>query len=82
MPNYALYLQSALQDSRQTANDTVGGCRRLARMLDAYYREEMQRNVEEEGSGKMRRLLGAWRKQKDRGRGGNDEVYDLVTPFR
>lgn len=59
-----------------------GGCRRLGKMLDAYYREEMQRPVEDEGTGKMRRLLGALRKQKAKGRTGNEEVYDLVTPFR
>jgi len=81
--NYALYLQSALEDSRQAAGDVSGGCRRLAKMLEMYYREEMQRPaVEEENSGKMRRLLGVWRKPKSRGRTGNEDVYDLVTPFR
>jgi hypothetical protein len=81
-PNLALYLHSALADSRQAAGDSTSGWRRLCRMLDSCYRDEMQRPVEDEGTGKVRRLLGALRKGKGRGRAGNEEVYDLVTPFR
>jgi len=49
-PNLALYLQSVLEDSRQAANDVNGSYRRLGKMLDTYYREEIERPVEDEGT--------------------------------
>jgi len=82
-PNLALYLQSVLEDSRQAANDVSGSYRRLGKMLDTYYREEIERPVEDEGTGRMRRLFGGWMgRTKGPRRAGNEEVYDLVTPFR
>jgi hypothetical protein len=84
-PNLALYLQSVLEDSRKAAGDGSGGGggRRLSKMVDTYYREETRGvEEEEESAGKMRRLFGGWRKPKGRSRLGNEEVYDLVTPFR
>jgi hypothetical protein len=84
--NLALYLQSVLEDSRRVMNDVSGGSRRLAKMVETYYPGEMRATApEEEGSREgstMKRLFGGWRKPKDRGRGANEETYDLVTPFR
>jgi hypothetical protein len=88
MPSMAMYLASALEDSRRALGDTSSGLRRLAKMVDQFYPNEQDSAAtgeeEEErrrgGRALIGRLMGrTFRPQ--RGRGRNADVYDLVTPF-
>ncbi|KAG9317459.1 Tho complex subunit 7-domain-containing protein [Chiua virens] len=42
-PNLAMYLQSAVQDSRRAANDSSSGLRKLAQCIDGCYQTEAER---------------------------------------
>jgi len=81
MPNMAMYLMSALDDSRRALSDTSSGIRRLAKMVDQFYpntpggEEEVRRKG---GRALIGRLMGRSTKPQ---RGRNADVYDLVTPF-
>jgi hypothetical protein len=86
MPSMAMYLASALEDSRRAPGDTMSGLRRLAKMVDDFYPNEQEsaETGEEErrkgGRAFIGRLMGRTsRPQRERGR--NADVYDLVTPF-
>ncbi|KAF8586713.1 hypothetical protein K439DRAFT_1408442 [Ramaria rubella] len=81
LPNVALYLQSAMRDSRarKVQSDVTGGMRRLARMVGACYpeeeaeweREREERERERRGGGRwglLRRMVGGG----GRGGGGGD----------
>ncbi|KAG6336523.1 hypothetical protein ID866_2545 [Astraeus odoratus] len=85
-PNLAMYLQSAVQDSRRAINDGSSGMRKLAHYIDTCYpgdyegtatldNEAPRRGV----GGMLRRVIG--RSRGPRGSRGNEEIYDLVTPF-
>lgn len=84
MPSMAMYLASALDDSRRALGDTSSGARRLAKMVDQFYpNESTPAGGEEEvrrrgGRALIGRLIGRPSKQQ---RGRNADVYDLVTPF-
>ncbi|KAH7914396.1 hypothetical protein BJ138DRAFT_1000107 [Hygrophoropsis aurantiaca] len=86
-PSLAMYLQSAVQDSRRAANDSSSGMRKLANYIDTCYANDFEANMALEDSdgprkgvgGMFKRVMG--RGKAPKGRGGNDEVYDLVTPF-
>ncbi|KAI0307261.1 hypothetical protein B0F90DRAFT_1622652 [Multifurca ochricompacta] len=85
MPSMAMYLASALEDSRRALNDTSSGVRRLAKMVDQFYpnEEDTAAAGEEEvrrrgGRALIGRLMGRASKPQ---RGRNADVYDLVTPF-
>ncbi|KAF8272531.1 hypothetical protein EI94DRAFT_1566037 [Lactarius quietus] len=84
MPSMAMYLASALDDSRRALGDTSSGFRRLAKMVDQFYpNERAPAGGEEEarrrgGRALIGRLMGRQAKQQ---RGRNADVYDLVTPF-
>ena len=88
LPNLALYLQSAMQDSRarKVQNDPSNGMRRLAKMVDAYYPEEVvgpDKDDKEPGRGMgglFKRVVGRGPKKRDRR--GNEDVYDIISPFR
>lgn len=81
MPSMAMYLASALDDSRRALGDTSSGFRRLAKMVDQFYpapaggEEEVRRRG---GRALIGRLMGRPSKPQ---RGRNADVYDLVTPF-
>ena len=83
MPNMAVYLASALEDSRRALGDSSSGLRKLAKMIDQIYPNERGRGPageeeERRRGGLIGRLMGrASRPQIGR----NAEVYDLVTPF-
>ena len=85
-PNLAMYLQSAVQDSRRAANDSSSGLRKLAHYIDSCYQTEAgciapidQEAASKKGVGGMfKRVMGRNRASKSR---GNEEIYDLVTPF-
>ena len=86
-PNLAMYLQSAVQDSRRAASDSSSGLRKLAQYIDGCYHSEAERGlpiidevVSKKGVGGMfKRVMG--RNRSNKNSRGNDEIYDLVTPF-
>lgn len=86
-PNLAMYLQSAVQDSRRASNDGSSGLRKLAQYIDNCYQTEAegiapidQEVVSKRGVGGMfKRVMG--RNKASKGSIGNEEIYDLVTPF-
>ncbi|RDB22537.1 hypothetical protein Hypma_010030 [Hypsizygus marmoreus] len=80
-PNLAMYLQAALEESRKYLNDSSSGHRKLAKMVQTCYRsEDVPRDATERHSvgGLFKRVMG--RSSKPR-RGGNEDTYELVTPF-
>lgn len=84
-PDLAMYLQSAVDDSRWAANDSSSGLRKLASFIDSCYPNDagaapIDRDPPRRGVGGMlMRVIG---KAKGGARGrGNEEIYDLVTPF-
>lgn len=88
-PNMAMYLQAALEESRKYMADSSSGMRRLGKMVETCY-PQMVEPGEDEGSersrvgGLFKKVIGrGGRKDKSKkGKGGgNEETYDLVTPF-
>lgn len=88
LSNLALYLQSAMRDSRarKVQNDPPNGMRRLAKMVAECYPEEVA-NWEQEGWKPSRGVGNLFKRVV--GRGGareaslvNEDVYDIITPFR
>lgn len=89
LPNLAMYLQAALEDSRRAINDSSSGLRKLARMVDGLNPEDHDSTVHvlgpEAGSerrNKLRHIFRIGKTPKDKNRGGNADTYDLITPFR
>lgn len=85
-PNLAMYLQSAVQVSRKAAHDSSSGLRRLALNIDSCYPRDDERPISTDFSDTSRSLGGMFKRvinrgKTPRGRGGNEEIYDLVTPF-
>jgi hypothetical protein len=82
MPDMAMYLASALEDSRRATGDSSS---KLAKMIDLFYPSQRGRGADGEeeeprrGRGLIGRLMG---RPSSRPQGGrNSEVYELVTPF-
>lgn len=91
LPNYALYLQAVLRDSRRAMNDSSSGLRRLAKSIDMIYpptTEHMEGFGPEMATPDRHRVGNFFRRALGRGdrntgqRGGNDESFDIITPFR
>ncbi|ESK94408.1 hypothetical protein Moror_8066 [Moniliophthora roreri MCA 2997] len=81
-PNLALYLQAALDESRRYMSDSSSGFRKLAKMIDMCYENDGYVETESRGVGKMfKKVMGRGNKNKKNGRGGNEDTYELVTPF-
>ncbi|KAH7887613.1 hypothetical protein F5I97DRAFT_859728 [Phlebopus sp. FC_14] len=85
-PNLAMYLQSAVQDSRRAANDSSSGMRRLANYIDNCYPNDSETAALDQGGQPRRGVGGMLKRVIGRGKGskgsrGNEEIYDLVTPF-
>lgn len=86
LPNMARYLQSALDDSRRAMSDVSSGLRKLAKCVDTCYPAEREvvsgEDVPDRRSlgGVFRRVIGRG-DRPSRGRGGNEELYEFVTPF-
>ena len=87
-----MYLQSALEDSRRTINDSSSGLRRLAKMVDGFYPAEdhdLGPGPEAVAPDRLR-VGGLFKKAFGRGdknamkngRGGNADTYEFITPFR
>jgi hypothetical protein len=84
MPDMAMYLASALEDSRRAAGDSSSGHRKLAKMIDLFYPKQQRRGAdgEEEQRRGGRAFIGRLMGRTSRPQGGrNAEVYELVTPF-
>ncbi|KZT19283.1 hypothetical protein NEOLEDRAFT_1078138 [Neolentinus lepideus HHB14362 ss-1] len=84
LPNMALYLQSALDESRKAINDSSSGMRKLAQLVDSCYPEDVAAYEESdlpERKGVRYRLRKVFGKKENRERGGNEDVYELITPF-
>jgi hypothetical protein len=87
-PNLAMYLQSAVQDSRRASSDSSSGVRKLANYIDNCYQNEAESatpidqavSVRRGVGGMFRRVIGRHRGSA-RNSSGNEEIYDLVTPF-
>ncbi|TFY83939.1 hypothetical protein EWM64_g54 [Hericium alpestre] len=88
LSNMAMYLTSALEDSRKALNDSSSGMRKLAKMVDQFYPDDHATSAVIGGDGSERpgsrslfgRLVRRGNKSKDH-RGGNADRYELVTPF-
>ncbi|KAI0304204.1 hypothetical protein BC826DRAFT_982033 [Russula brevipes] len=86
MPSMAMYLASALENSRRALNDSSSGVRRLAKMVNQYYPKQQDPVEVGGGQGQGRKkggraLIGRLMGRQPRQQGGNAEVFDLVTPF-
>ncbi|KAI6134985.1 hypothetical protein EV401DRAFT_1845067 [Pisolithus croceorrhizus] len=83
-PNLAMYLQAAVEDSRRAAIDGSGGMRKLAQFIDSCYPSDTDAAVFDGEApkrgvgGMLKRVMG---RSKGKGSRGNEEIYDLVTPF-
>lgn len=91
LPNYALYLQAVLRDSRRAMNDSSSGLRKLAKVVDMIYpptSEHMEGLGPEASAPERHRMGNFFRRALGRGdrnsgqRGGNDDSYEFITPFR
>jgi hypothetical protein len=89
LPNLALYLQSAMRDSRarKVQNDPSNGMRRLAEIVRSCYPDEVighdkEREHARGVGGLFKRVVGRTAAAKKRETQGNSDVYDLITPFR
>lgn len=86
-PNLAMYLQAALDDSRRYINDSSSGMRKLAKMMETCYPSSydggsMEAPEPRTVSGLFKRVIGRGNKNAKKGRGGgNEDTYELVTPF-
>ncbi|KAJ7904677.1 hypothetical protein B0H14DRAFT_3079500 [Mycena olivaceomarginata] len=81
-PNMAMYLQAALEESRKYMADSSSGMRRLGKMVETRERTRAASGVG--WGGLFKKVIGrGGRKDKSKkGKGGgNEETYDLVTPF-
>ena len=93
LPDLANYLQTLLRDSRRT-NDSTTGLKRLAKLVDAIYGKpgpgeggpgEEVGGMGEVGTGRkigglLSRVIPGRRERRNRN--GEEDTYDLVTPFR
>jgi hypothetical protein len=85
-PEMAMYLHAALEESRRAMHDSSSGMRRLAKLIDLCYPEVVyddgDHSPERRGmSGLFKRVIGMGNRNKKDCRRGNEETYDMVTPF-
>ncbi len=84
MPDMAMYLASALEDSRRAQSDSSSGLRRLAKMINQFYPSQQapvaagDEEDERPRLGVISRLIGRPTRREG---GRNAEVFELVTPF-
>jgi hypothetical protein len=88
MPDMAMYLAAALEDSRRARGDSSVGHRRLAKMITQFYPNQHSRVSADEDEGEPRRrgraLIGRLMGRPSRPPSGgrhNADMYDVVTPF-
>lgn len=79
-----MYLQAALEESRRYLNDSSSGHRKLAKMVQTCYPSRAGdglKDAPERSSvgGLIKRVIG--RNNRSNRTGGNEDTYELVTPF-
>jgi hypothetical protein len=81
-PNMAMYLASAMEDSRRTTHDGSSGMKRLSKNVDLFYPSEEPSGMEgtEPAKGGVRGVFGKMFK-RNTGAKRNEDTWDLVTPF-
>ncbi|PFH51408.1 hypothetical protein AMATHDRAFT_142541, partial [Amanita thiersii Skay4041] len=80
-PDLAMYLHASLEVSRRYLNDSSSGMRKLAKMIDSCYPHTDSGSVGEPERRSMGDLFKRVMGRNNRRRGGNEDTYDLVTPF-
>ena len=80
-----MYLHAALEESRRYLNDSSSANRKLAKMVQTCYpspAEDDLQNFPERSSvgGLFKRVIGRNNNRSSR-TGGNEDTYELVTPF-
>ncbi|KAJ6628782.1 hypothetical protein B0H10DRAFT_1777411 [Mycena sp. CBHHK59/15] len=86
-PNMAMYLQAALEESRRYTNDSSSGMRKLAKMVETCYPASVEGADAESERSRMGVLFkkvirrGGRKDKSKKGKGGNEDTYELVTPF-
>jgi hypothetical protein len=86
-PNMAMYLQAALEESRRYMSDSSSGVRKLAKMVETCYPTTAEPNGDDgersRVGGLFKKVIGrGGRKDKSKkGKGGNEDTFELVTPF-
>ena len=82
-PGLMAYLQRALEESRRAAHDRSGGLGRLAKMVEECFPEgDADLGLEGPEEGHQRRgLFSRFRRKSKAPAGGNQETYQLITPF-
>ncbi|KAG5716682.1 hypothetical protein E4T56_gene16248 [Termitomyces sp. T112] len=78
-PNLALYMQAALEESRRYLHDSHSDYQKLAKMITTCYPDEDITPEPSERRGLFKRVMGF--SSKPQKRGGNEDTYELVTPF-
>ncbi|KAG6854868.1 hypothetical protein C0991_012058 [Blastosporella zonata] len=78
-PDLAMYMQAALDMSRRYLNDSHSDYRKLAKMITTCYPDDDVPHDPSERRGLFQRVMG--RSNKAPRRGGNEDTYELVTPF-
>lgn len=83
-PNLAMYLQAALDDSRQHTHESTGG-KKLGKMVQLCYPNSDDGPTESSErssvSGLFKRVIGRGNKTNKKNRANNEDTYELVTPF-
>lgn len=82
-PNLALYLQAALDFSRQQKDDS-NGYRKLSKMVQTCYHMDEPPNENGEKSsvgGLFKRVIKRGANKKKTGKTNNEETYEYITPF-
>ncbi|KAJ7507974.1 hypothetical protein B0H11DRAFT_1705642 [Mycena galericulata] len=86
-PNMAMYLQAALDESRRYVSDSSSGVRKLAKMVETCYPTETEADGDIGERSRVDRLFkkvigrGGRKDKSKKGKGGNEDTYELVTPF-
>lgn len=82
-PSLAMYLHAVLEESRRSTNDSSSGHRKLAKMVQTCYRadEPAPQRAQDRSSvgGLFKRVIR--KKNPNKRAGGNEDTYELVTPF-
>ena len=87
LPNMALYLQAALEESRKAMNDSTSGVRKLAKLINICFPSTETKiddddiSSSEKFTGIFKKVMGRGGKHPKHGRTPNEHLFELVTPF-
>lgn len=82
-PGLMSYLQRALEESRRVSNDRSSGLGRLAKMVEECFPEaDADHGLEDPDNSRLRKgIFAKFRRKSKMPAGGNQETYQLITPF-